>query len=149
MASITTALAAPAEGNDNPTLDIHLLSVRDYTPGLQFLDIMKVARSFSWITDGGKMDSAATADYVDSDGWPTEMPEGVKEIRTIWQWGDADPDYEYRKGTYVVEYEGTGDLNIVGDVTILSQEAGRIVFESDGSKMMLNILDTDPEGTGD
>ena len=153
MASITTALAAPAVGNDNPTLNIHLLAVRDYEPGLQFLDIMKIAREFHGIDTNWKSvmkdEDMAAAGYLDSDGWPTRIPEGVEQIRTLWEWRETDADYIHRKGTYVLNYEGEGELSIAGGATVLSQENGRIVFEADGGKTFaLFIKDTDPNETG-
>ena len=37
---------APATGLDNPVLSMHLTPPLDYQPGLQFLDLMKIARAW-------------------------------------------------------------------------------------------------------
>ena len=134
MASITTALAAPAEGNDNPTLAYGLSSVTDYSPGYQFLDIMKSMRPWIGHEEGkwGGMTTAELRDggYLDADGWLREIPENLLKVGTLWEWG-KEGDQELRAGTYIVDYEGEGDLRITGGaVRILSEESGKIVFEN-------------------
>ena len=153
MASITTALAAPAEGNDNPTLDIHLLAVRDHSPGLQFLDIMKFSSTFGGHSsdqyNAMSKDQLEAGGYLDADGWLIRMPDGIEKVGNRWMWRPTDPDVSSRAGTYVLNYEGEGDLQLQG-ATILSREDGKIVFETSGDKnLFVMIHDTDPDGTGD
>jgi len=148
----TTASAEDLRGLDNPTLALNLSGVRDYRPGLQFLDIMKMARE--WIGHepgqwgGTSADDLEVGGYLDENGWPTEIPEGVEKIGTIWQWSDHSESVDRREGVYVVDYEGEGDLRISGDVTMLPSEPGQLKFQAYGGNIYLNIQDTDPSGTG-
>ena len=80
MTTLTTpATAQPLRGLDNPTLALNVSNVRDYLPGMQFLDIMKIARE--WIGHepgkwgGTTADELEAGGYLDENGWPTEIPE--------------------------------------------------------------------------
>ena len=143
---------APATGLDNPVLSMHLTPPLDYQPGLQFLDLMKIARAWVGHQPGrwGGMDYDAleAGGYLDAQGWPVRIPKGVEKIGTIWTWGASDPDKAYRKGLYVLKYEGEGDLKLSGNVRVQSQTNGIITFEAKGASFRLDIHDTDPKGTG-
>ena len=148
------ALAETARGSDNPTLSFNLSGANDYSPGMQFLDLMKMMRP--WIGHepgqwgGVSIDELREGGYLDADGWVKDIPDGVEKVGTIWQWADQKAQAEDYKGVYVLNYEGKGDLRISGDVRIISQEDGKIVFENkSGGNLYLNLFSTDPAGTGD
>lgn len=147
-----------ATGLSNPTLAVNLAGIADWESASQFLDLMKMMRPWAGTVDNvyGAVTNAELIEsgVLDEHGWPTAIPEGVDKITTYWVWGKAgtvDPvAAEQRAGVYVLEYEGTGDFALTGDVKILSKEPGRIVFENvNGYSMSLAITSTDPQGTGD
>ncbi|MBC7479076.1 MAG: hypothetical protein H7317_13435 [Pseudorhodobacter sp.] len=90
--------------------------------------------------------------YLDVDGWPTRIPDGLTSIGTVWDWGSsaADPAAAAsRAGIYVLTYEGQGTLQLGGDMKILSSEPGRMVVQNlTGGTMILSITATDPSHTG-
>ena len=148
-------LLAPSASNglDNPTLALGLSGVADWTPGSNFIDIMKMHRPWWGTGPDGRVSLAdlEAGGYVDADGWITAIPDGVSQIENIWHWNVlADDVREKKKGVYVLRYEGEGTIEIGGDARILSREDGKITFENtDGSFMRLLIRETDPNGTGD
>ena len=141
-------------GLNDPTLAYGLTGLSDYSTEMPFIDLMKMSRSFMGHTDKWNgFDNRALRDggFLDEHGWPTEIPDGVDKVGTIWAWGNSDQSgvQESRAGTYVLNYEGEGDLRVSGDVSIVGQEDGRIVFEAGGGTMYVNIHATDPAGQGD
>lgn len=151
--TLSVAPAPALSGLSNPTLAFNLSSAIDYAPGLQFLDIMKLARP--WIGHepgkwGGMGVKELQADgYLDPKGWPIKIPDGIEKIGTIWQWHNHQESIEYRAGIYIVTYDGIGDLRIEGDARMLQGESGKLRFFAGGGNLYLNIYDTDPDQTGD
>ena len=141
-------------GLSDPTLAFGLNGLSDYSTEMPFIDLMKMSRGFMGHTDKWNgFDNEALRDggFLDERGWPTGIPDGVSKVGTIWAWGNSDQSgvRESRAGTYVLDYEGEGDLRVSGDVSIISHEDGRIVFEAGGGTLYVNIHETDPAGTGD
>lgn len=141
-------------GLDNPSLAYGLSGLSDWSTEMPFLDIMKSSRDFLGHGDSfGQMSNGDLRDagYLDADGWPTGIPDGIDSVGTVWAWGNSEqPGVEAsREGIYVLNYEGEGELQISGSVNIISQEDGKIVFEATGGTILLNIEETDPESTGD
>ncbi|RSK38884.1 calcium-binding protein [Rhodovulum iodosum] len=155
MSTLSTADAATtATGLSNPTLAFNLGTPTDYGPGMQFLNLMDLMRQWRGHEPGSfgdmKQSDLREGGYLDESGWVTEIPEGIEKVGTLWQWSGQPEFAEARKGVYVLTYEGEGRLELNGDARILSEEQGRIVFESEeGRSFALNIFETDPEGTGD
>jgi Ca2+-binding RTX toxin-like protein len=146
---IDTALADRAYGLDAPMLSFNTAGGKE-----KFLDLMKTAPQ--WIGHlpgqwgGLTYSDLEKAGAVATDGWISEIPDGVKNVGTIFAWSNEPELAEYHKGVYVVTYEGEGTLKIGGDARILSNEDGRIVFENlSGDNVYMTISDTDPAGTGD
>ncbi|MCE6959365.1 hypothetical protein LAZ40_09905 [Cereibacter sphaeroides] len=142
-----------AQGLANPTLAFNPTGVSDWGTNMPFIDLMDTARS--WIghlpNQWGGMTAAQmqAAGYLDENGWPTRIPEGVTRVGTIWAWGDTGIAAEDRKGVYVLEYEGEGTISIGLGPKILSSEPGRIVLENTtGRSFTMDIIKTDPNGTG-
>lgn len=96
-------------------------------------------------------DELVAGGYLDADGWPMEIPQGLTSVGTIWAWAGSAVDptaAASRAGVYVLTYEGEGTLQLQG-VTILSSEPGRLVVQNlTGGEMLLNITATDPGQTG-
>ncbi|MEP4199317.1 MAG: calcium-binding protein [Aliishimia sp.] len=146
-----------ARGLDNPTLALNLSSVRDYTPGLQFLDLMKMTRPFSAHSKGKTLPVIEYADlraggYLDENGWPMRIPKGYRRLQTLWAWG-ALPEASIAdiQGRYVLSYEGTGEVTLNGKgVQIVSRVPGEIQFDIvHRGTFSVRISKTDPEKTGD
>ncbi|WP_128255812.1 calcium-binding protein [Falsirhodobacter deserti] len=142
------------EAIDNPSLAFNLVTPTDYSSSAQFLNIMEVARS--WIghrpdTWGGMTTKdLVNGGYLDENGWPTAVPEGLSSIGTLWQWGGRPGTAKENAGKYVLTYDGEGTIKLTGDARVVSSEPGRIVFENvSGGTFYMNITETDPEGSGD
>ncbi len=146
------------EGLTDPTLAYGLTGVSDYGTQMPFLDIAHMMRP--WIghtaTQWNGMTTQQLDDggYLDANGWPTHIPDGLSSIGTIWAWGGADQAgttaAESRAGTYVLTYEGEGTIKIGLNAQVISSEPGRIVFANPtGTQMAMSITSTDPNGTGD
>ena len=143
-----------AYGNDNPTLSFNPANPFDYNPGLQFIDLMKMMRP--WIGHkpgewgGMSIEELQSGGYLDENGWLKEIPENVSRVGTVWAW-NSFPDFAVQNsGIYILQYEGEGSINIGGEARVISSEPGRIVIENpEHGQFMLDIRETDPQGTGD
>ena len=146
-----------ATGLADPTLAFGLTSVSAWSAGMPFLDLVKTMKPLTGYTKlaGGGLTNEAmvSGGWLDADGWPTSIPDGMSSVRTIWDWSSSKTDSALaatRADVYVLNYEGEGTLKLTGDVTILSSEPGRIVFQNRaGGTMTMDIVTTDPNGTGD
>ncbi|WP_162197188.1 Ig-like domain-containing protein [Loktanella sp. S4079] len=143
------------DGLADPTIAYGLGGLSDWSTGMVFLDIMKSSRGLVGHTDqwgAFSNEQMSEAGYLDENGWPTEIPEEIDSIGTIWAWSNTSENEGVRAtraGTYVLEYEGEGEFRLGGDVEIISQEGNKITFEAGGNTIFLNISETDPNGTGD
>ena len=149
------AKATAAKGLIDPTLAMNASGMTDYSTQMAFLDIAKSMRPWFGQIDGEKFGAVSFEDLqaagvLDANGWLTAIPEGVDSVNTIWTWaGTKEEAAAYRAGTYVLEYEGEGELALGHTVEILSEEPGRIVFSTTGdTNLSLKILSTDPDATG-
>lgn len=151
-----TVSAQPANGLENPTLSFNLAGAKDYSAGFQFIDLIKMMRP--WIGHeakngwGGMNDAELRAGgFLDADGWVKEIPPGFDRVGTIWAWSDIREDTrDGRAGTYVLTYDGQGEINLRGSARVLGSSRGRINFiNEDAGTFMLDIVRTDPNGTGD
>ena len=134
-------------GNADPTLSLGLNGFNDYSTEFPFLDLMKQAAPWfafapnAWASmQYPALDAGA---YLDQNGWPTEIPEGMAGIRTNWA---LPQGIHPGSGNYVLTYEGEGTIRMAGGVT--SSQPGRIEFSATGAFWM-DITSTDPNGTGD
>ena len=157
--SLSSYAIPSGSGLSDPALSFGLTTVSDWSAQMPFLDIARTMRP--WIGHepgkwgGMSFEQLREGNYLDADGWPTEIPDGLASIGTIWDWGTVDAvegtaAAASRSGIYVLTYEGEGAIAMGLGARVLSSEPGRMVFENPaGSKMVLNIVDTDPNGTGD
>lgn len=142
-------------GQDNPTLAYGLSAPHDWSPGLQFLDLMKMARPWSGHAPGrwGGMttEELQAGGHLDADGWVRRIPPGIERVGAVFGWSDYLPAAPDRKGRYVLRYSGKGEIALGGDAVVLDRQPWRIVFElrTGHTNWWLDILRTDPEGTGD
>ncbi len=136
-------------GLSSPGLALGLGGVIDWGNNMVFLDLMNMSRPMYGHDSSGAWAAYSTQDLkdaglLDADGWPLEIPEALSCIATIFAWSDDPEAGATRAGTYVLSYEGSGTLNLSGDVTILSQEDGRLEIALGGGSWELQITGTDP-----
>ncbi|MEC7794702.1 MAG: calcium-binding protein [Pseudomonadota bacterium] len=143
-AGIDPLSADVAYGNDNPTLAYGLMPDNYWSPGMQYIDL---TNSSEWLAvvgnNWGALDELELlkAGYVTRDGEVLEIPADGK-VGMHWK------GIEGREGTYVVQYDGEGDVSVSGDVKIISEEPGKIVFENvSGGNMQVWVNSSDPSGT--
>ncbi|MEO1686283.1 MAG: hypothetical protein AAFU61_00075 [Pseudomonadota bacterium] len=143
-----------ADGLSDPSVALNLTGVSDWGTQMPFIDIAKTMRPLfghepgQW--GGMSHEELVEGGFLDAQGWPTAIPEGLEKIGTIWAWGDTPLAAEDRKGVYVLTYEGEGEIELGLGARVLSREPGRIVFENtSGGSMVMNITVTDPNGTSD
>ncbi|HKK22490.1 MAG TPA: hypothetical protein VJ947_02300, partial [Pseudohaliea sp.] len=144
----------PAQGLDTPVISFNLAGARHLSSGLQYLDLVTMARPW-FAAAPGKWSSMNNGElraggYLDDQGWPREMPEGMAQLKMFWS-GLPSEAASDRSGTYVLSYEGTGEFSFGGAFRPVREEPGRILLEIRESSRgaWLNIVATDPEGTGD
>lgn len=144
-AGIDPLSADVAYGNDNPTLAYGLMPANYWSPGMQFIDLAKTADWFAVID--GKWGALTETDLVQSgmlgkDGEIFEVPED-STLGMHWKY------VEGREGTYVVRYDGDGQVE-VGGATVVSSQPGEIVFHvEEGRSFQIWVSETDSEGNGD
>ncbi|MCW1920792.1 hypothetical protein NX862_18695 [Rhodobacter sp. KR11] len=145
----------PAAGLADPTLALGLNGVSDWSTAMPFLDLMKTARPFlahspdAW--EAMSNQALAAGGWLDAQGWPRAIPPGMTAVGTIWDWNPQDAGAAAsRAGVYVLRHRGRGQLQLNAALQILSQKPGEIIFANPtGGQMILNILTTDPDQSGD
>ena len=147
-------MTSSAVGLSDPTLSYNVTQFSYYSSEHVLIDLMKYSRplvgSLPNSFGGVSNDELKAGGYLDDNGWPTSIPEGVEKIQTLWVM-DSEDTFAGMAGRYVVNWEGEGELTVSGKgVTILEQGDGTLVFEmTEPTKLYLKIQSTDPEGTGD
>ena len=153
--TVTPSTIPSGTGLTDPTLAFGLSGLADWSTEMPFLDLMKTARPFvgqkgdTW--DAFHHEDLVAGGYLDAQGWPKAVPQGVTSVGTIWAWDANDLiAARSRAGTYLLTYAGQGTLQLAGDVQILRTRPGRILFRNlKGGFVGLNISLTDPNHTGD
>ena len=142
-------------GLTDPTLAFGLDGLADWSTEMPFLDLMKTARPFLGHKENKwgavSHEDLVAGGYLDAQGWPKAIPDGVTAIGTIWDWSAGDPvAAKSRAGVYLLTYRGEGTLQVGGDVQILRSRPGIILFRDvAGGALALDITATDPKHTGD
>lgn len=126
---------------------IGLTGAADYTSHLPFLNLMKFARphyasrpnEFGYYNRGQLEEMG----LLDENDYLTALPEDASHGGFIFS-GTVG-----REGTYVLRWEGEGDVGLHLDAEIVSQSDNEIVFTHNSGTVEIRIFDTDPNGTGD
>lgn len=146
------AEAARAEGLANPSLAMGLNGIADWSSQQPFIDVFKTTRSWVGHLEGrwGGWGEAELrqGDYLDEQGWPTRIPDGLTKIEAIILTG-TNANATSLAGKYRVTYEGDGELNI-SLAKVISQKPGEIWFDfkPGGALVGIGITETDPQNTG-
>ncbi len=145
------ALPDPGARPDGaPALAMGLNGLSDWSTQHPFVDLMKSSRP--WIGHlpgqwgGVEIDALRALGALDSDGWPLRIPEGVERLEALLL-TDQPEAAKHLRGTYVVMWQGKGDLQLTGRASRVRMEEGRALFDyapGDGS-VGISISALDPE----
>ena len=136
------------------TNGINLSNIDYYSSQLPFLSEFKSSKS--WFTQSEQTWNTNNENSLDldSDGWVKSLPSPEEGINYTTAGTLLFTDHNnYLPGTYIVLYEGEGEIEYDLDAT--KNEAlsspGRDVIEVNPSEegIFLGITETDPDGTGD
>ncbi len=101
----TVPPAAPT--NTNRMFGANLESVYLYEPSVPFKNLVEQGtRGFVAVSSSALLPAA---DF-DARGWPIRLSAGAIEMGLIFD------NHRYQKGTYVLKYQGDGDLSVTGNV---------------------------------
>ena len=134
----------------------NIAGINSETREVPFVDIMKYARpwytrNIVWL-EGTTWNSGLTDSiHYDEVGYPLEIPQHVhgadttQMVFTGWYGIDAFPE-----GEYTLLWEGDGDFNLVGELSIVSSEPNRMVVDvqrnTEGTGLIeIQILRSNPE----
>ncbi|MFB9883871.1 IPT/TIG domain-containing protein [Planobispora siamensis] len=143
------AAATPAaEAAAETALGVNIAPVRDWTPEWPFVDAFRTSRP--WISQRtGAGWGQGPALQLDEHGWVRSMEPGQYVDAAIFTSGD------YPIGTYVVTWEGDGDVTFFGGGTITNrtanrfeynpQTAGRTDYTPGAGGRFLRVTRTDPD----
>ena len=107
-------------GNNDPSLAYGLEGLTDWSNQMPFIDLMKTSREWLGHRTGqyGGMTYAElkAGGHLDTNGWPTELPTGINQIGTVWDWSGSSAygGAASRAGNYVLTYEGEGTIMLFG-----------------------------------
>ncbi|WP_193743604.1 calcium-binding protein [Tateyamaria sp. ANG-S1] len=148
--------AEPARGLTNPTLALNLSRVRDFYPGLQFLDLARMMRPWRAVKHGQPHSAGLSNEelqqlgHLDANGWPIRLPKGQDALWTVMTWNDLPQDSPLARGRYILRYEGVGTVKLHRDAHVVSQQPGLIIFDNrKGKTFTIEITRTDPLRNGD
>jgi len=156
------ATQATAQYTPNPRLGSNVGSLDKLTSSVPFTDIFKSATGwytsceFDWRTKRGidpdctQQNAFNTREQsmldLDQNGWVRSLPAPNQapiftSVTSSWSLPDSFPT-----GRYVVLYEGQGVIKLTGDLTIVANQQGRLVFDMLSAKrnLRLNISGINP-----
>ena len=122
---------------DAPPLGLNLTAVRDYASEYPFVDVFRSARSWVSQQQGGKWGTGGELALGD-DGYPTRFRPGQYATTIVLN----APGFPV--GEYTLLHEGRGKLRLKGDLRVVNETPGKIVFEK-GPKpnVLIDLLETD------
>ncbi len=110
-------LATPLAAQDRA---VNLAAIADWSTEVPFIDMMKSSRPLFGHRPGqwGGMDHAdlVAAGVLDSDGWPTRIPDDLASIGTLIL-TDMPEAATSLAGRYVLRFDGTGIVEVAGRAT--------------------------------
>ncbi len=125
-----------------PSLGLGLNGISDWSTQHPFLDFMKSARGWVGHTreTWGAVSSAElrAGGHLDTNDWPVSIPDGVTALESVF-FTDQSEEQEWLRGDYVLTYEGSGDLEIVGRAKRVRYEPGRITFRYEPGEGLIGL----------
>ncbi|MDU8910806.1 calcium-binding protein [Aestuariicoccus sp. MJ-SS9] len=139
-----------AEADATPALAMGLNGIADWSTQHPFIDVMKSARE--WIGHLPDQWGGVTADdlraggHLDDNGWLLSLPPEVTHVEALIL-TDQPEEAEHLRGTYLVLYDGQGDLKLTGRARRVIYEPGEIRFAyAPGEGLVaLSIGSVDPD----
>lgn len=133
-----------------PALGLGLNGISDWSTQHPFLDLMKSSRG--WVGNiGDTWGAVRTAElraggHLDENDWPLRMPDGVDALETVILTEQPEESVSLR-GDYVLTYDGTATIKLVGRAKRVRREEGQITFSyAPGEGLVaLSITEIDPE----
>ena len=133
-----------------PALAMGLNGIADWSSQNPFVNAMKSARP--WIGHikgqwgGVEAKDLRAAGALDENGWPLRVPDTVTKLETFL-FADQSPDDGYLPGTWLVRYEGKGDLEIGGRArnVRLANGEGRFTLTPGDGLVSVALNQTDPD----
>ncbi len=140
-----------ATGLTNPKMGMGLNGISYWGSNFPFIDLMKQATAGEMRANNTApnnlepitFDEMSTQSLLDENGWPTTIPENYYWYAIV----SADAgNVPSQQGRYVLTYKGDGQVNIVTDGTIVSTEAGKIIFDiaADTLFIQVSVENSDP-----
>ncbi len=155
--SVASAAKAvpPSRTSSPPPIGSNLDVVADWSTEIPFIDVFKLSRP--WIPKSERYFDTGEANEIETDsaGWVIQLPQNDDSFTSVQTVLFTKSGVNYPKGEYTVLYEGTGTILYGGDaqkIDDLSSEGVDIVQVEPGSTnagIVIEITETDPDGTGD
>ena len=129
-ANLPPAVAAAAPRPD-PKLAMGLNGITDWTTQLPFIDVFKTSRP--WIGHSAETWGAFSHEdlraggHLTPEGWPRSLPEGADRLEAFMLTGLPE-EATSAAGQYVMRWEGTGRVEVVGRSRLVRHGAREIVF---------------------
>lgn len=142
LSAIVLVLALSGACLAQARLGINLAGPCDWNTELPFVDVFRMARP--WISQrAGAGWGQGPELSLDEHGWVTELAEGCY-AETLLLTIDGG---HYPAGVYTVLYDGTGRIELSGDVEVIRREPGRlgVRVSGEGSGLFLRVMETDPD----
>ncbi|MDX1782404.1 MAG: calcium-binding protein, partial [Thalassovita sp.] len=120
-----------AAGPAMPVLAMGLNGIADWSTQYPFIDVMKTARP--WIGHrkdqwgGWDADRLQAVGYLDENGWPLRIPEGVERLESFVM-ADLPERAASFRGRYRLTYDGKGEIQLLGRATEVRYGPGEIWF---------------------
>ncbi len=146
------AKEARLNGLADPTLALNLSIIADWDTAKPFINLARTMRPFIALDRRREKipRSDLPDDVFDQHGWVRYIPDKAEQFVTIWDWDKTRPGAHRQAGTYVLTYDGDGDLEVDLDARITSRHPGRIEFENvAGGPIYLKLISSDPKKVGD
>ena len=152
-----SSIRASAQFNQTSPLGTNLDAVNYYTTEQPFLNIFKVAGSWTTRNYNGGYNSTTGEEtllyssFLDSNGYPTTLTGGpahnFNEVSALIYQG---PGINYPSGQYLFLYDGTGTFNFTYDASVASSSPGKIILNVNAttSGILAILTSTDPNNTG-
>ncbi len=143
---IQSSSITSADGLLKPTLAFNPQPINYWSVSEPFIDIMKLAGKFR-TEDWRDLNDR----FLDENGWPTQIPNSSSKLIQVFDFQLEPGITPFQSGTFVLSYEGTGQIAVRGaDVSNVQQSNGEVTFDFGGqSRIVIEFLSTDPQGTGD
>lgn len=155
-----TPAVAPSSGTADgmgladPSLAMGLSGISDWSTQHPFLDHMKTARP--WVGHlpdqwgGVSSEDLEARGFLDAAGWVWGLPDDITSVETLLLTNQPEESAGLA-GTYRVQWQGTGSVELTGRARVIRREDREIWFDFTPGEgpVGIKITQTDPERVGD